>query len=471
MNLETRIQLLEKQISVLLDLSRTRDKMLDDAWERIEELEKENAELLMIIKGPGSKKVRKNSRNSNLPPSSDIVKPKKNQSLRKKTGKLRGGQEGHKGSNLQMRSQVDERIELKIASCPDCGSCIKDFGKISERQELYIPPISVRCRAYEQYSCYCKGCDKNHLSIFPSHIKSPIQYGKDIVALNTYLSAYQLLPFKRTKELFKDVFGLDISQGTLKNQLTYFGKSAQNTYEYIRCFIANSKVVGGDETSVKVNGDLNWVWAFQNQQATYLCCEPKRDFEVITKHFPDEFKQSVYISDRYGAQLKVSAKEHQLCWAHLLRSCNYLIEAEDSKWAEQIKQLFYQAKKIKEKYKEIKPDPKYHQQIINSLNKLLIKKLDETKTECRTLQKSLIKNKDALFTFLKYKDVPFDNNGSERAIRNVKVKLKISGQFIQTQHIYCCARSIIDTCIKNGQSVMDNLRSIAHNQGILFQLS
>jgi len=348
-NLESRIEILEKQISVLLELAKTRDEMLDEAWVRIEELEKENTELRFIIDGPGSKKVRKTSRNSNLPPSSDIGKPKKNQSLRKKSRKKRGGQKGHKGFNLQMRSQVDERIALKVENCPDCGSSIKDFKKLSERQELYLPPISVQCRAYEQYNCYCKGCDKNHKSSFPAHLKSPIQYGKDIVALNAYLSAYQMLPFKRCEELFKDVFGMSICQATLKNQLTYFGKSAQSTYEDIRSFIAKSKVVGGDETSAKVNGVLNWIWTFQNQQATYLCCEPKRDFEVITKHFPDEFKESIYISDRYKAQLKVQAKEHQLCWAHLLRTCNYLVEAEGSKWAKEIKQLFYQAKKIKEK--------------------------------------------------------------------------------------------------------------------------
>lgn len=471
MNLESRIQVLEKQISVLLKLSKTRDDMLDEAWARIEEVEKENAELRFIIDGPSSKKVKKTSRNSNLPPSSDIGKIKRNQSLRKKTGKKRGGQFGHKGSNLEMRAKVDERISLKIERCPDCGVFLKDFKKLSERQELYLPPISVQCRAYEQYLCYCRGCDKNHKGSYPSHIKSPIQYGKDIVALNAYLSSYQLIPFKRTGELFKDIFGLDICQATLKNQLTYFHKSAKSTYEDIRLFIEKSEVVGSDETSAKVNGGLNWVWTFQNQKATYLCCEERRDFNVIIKHFPNEFPESVYISDRYKAHLKVQAKEHQLCWAHLLRKCNYLIEAEKSKWATEIKQLFYQAKKIKEKHKEILFDSTEYQQVISILSKLLIRKIDKNKKECRTLQKSLIKNKDSLFTFLRYENVPFDNNGSERAIRNVKVKLKISGQFIQTQNIYCRIRSIIDTCIKNGKSVIDNLCSIAHNNGLIFNLS
>ena len=41
----------------------------------------------------------------------------------------------------------------------------------------------------------------------------------------------------------------------------------------------------------------------------------------------------------------------------------------------------------------------------------------------------MCRERQNLFTFLFLPEVPPDNNGSERAIRNVKVKQKISGQF------------------------------------------
>ncbi len=63
----------------------------------------------------------------------------------------------------------------------------------------------------------------------------------------------------------------------------------------------------------------------------------------------------------------------------------------------------------------------------------------------------MVKYKDNLFPFLENSFVPSDNNGSERAIRNVKVKQKVSGQFKTfggaTQFVVI--RSVIDTCIKN----------------------
>ena len=78
--------------------------------------------------------------------------------------------------------------------------------------------------------------------------------------------------------------------------------------------------------------------------------------------------------------------------------------------------------------------------------------------------KRLIKNRNSIFTFLYYKEVPFDNNGSERSIRNLKVKMKISNQFKSfefAQH-YAVIRSVIDTTIKNSLNVFDALVNLAN---------
>ncbi|MFM6346151.1 MAG: transposase, partial [Dolichospermum sp.] len=77
--------------------------------------------------------------------------------------------------------------------------------------------------------------------------------------------------------------------------------------------------------------------------------------------------------------------------------------------------------------------------------------------------KRMIKYKDYLFNFLHYPDVPPDNNASERAIRNVKVKQKISGQFKSFDGAmnFAILRSITDTAIKNNQNVLNALFVVA----------
>ena len=81
----------------------------------------------------------------------------------------------------------------------------------------------------------------------------------------------------------------------------------------------------------------------------------------------------------------------------------------------------------------------------------------------RPFHKRLRKYKDYLFPFLYYEKVPADNNASERAIRNVKVKQKISGQFFNHDNAMDVAiiRSVIDTAIKNGANVFNALKLIA----------
>ena len=84
----------------------------------------------------------------------------------------------------------------------------------------------------------------------------------------------------------------------------------------------------------------------------------------------------------------------------------------------------------------------------------------------RTFVNRLIKRRDAIFTFLYHKEVPPDNNASERGIRNIKVKMKVSNQFKSyefAQH-FAVIRSVVDTTIKNGQDVFNTLTNLANQE-------
>ena len=94
---------------------------------------------------------------------------------------------------------------------------------------------------------------------------------------------------------------------------------------------------------------------------------------------------------------------------------------------------------------------------------LLETNIDETHSKAKTLQKNLWKHQQHIFTFLWYADVPPENSGSERTIRNIKIKQKISGQFKTEKGAkgFAIVQSIIDTVIKSGQNVMEALTLIA----------
>jgi hypothetical protein len=103
------------------------------------------------------------------------------------------------------------------------------------------------------------------------------------------------------------------------------------------------------------------------------------------------------------------------------------------------------------------------QKLTNKLDELLQLTLNENHSKARTLQKNLLKHQQYILYFLYHPKVPPDNNGAERAIRNIKVKQKISGQFKSEEgaNSFATLRSVIDTTIKSGQNVLKALSLIA----------
>ena len=106
------------------------------------------------------------------------------------------------------------------------------------------------------------------------------------------------------------------------------------------------------------------------------------------------------------------------------------------------------------------------------MNDLLLRKLnDKRDKESKTLQKSLIKHRNKILTFLYHQEVPSHNNGSELAIRNAKVKMKISGCFRSAQKYYAVIRSIVDTFVKNKLPIFENLLKLERGEHIQLNLA
>lgn len=456
------INLAEVDAAILIQ---TLIKQVKDLTATVEKLAKENDLLKLEL---AVYKNKKNSGNSHIPPSQDQNRPIKNQSLRTKSGKKSGGQSGHQGNTLACSATPDEVIDYHPECCNNCGKDLSNIGStmIESRQVIDIPVIRTTCVEHRIYQkkCSCGHCMQ---SKFPGHVAANIQYGPVAKSLMGYLHARHYMPYKRMKEFFTDAFNLPVSEGSIANILQRFVNKALPHYAIIKQRIEAATYIGSDETSMVVNGQKHWAWTWQNSELTFIACTDNRGFKTIEQHFPAGLPNSIVGHDRYAAHFNCEARKHQICTAHLLRDLQYITELYNNKcdWALKMKDLIIQALNLKKvlDMQDYFGTNKKRTDIQKSISTLLKANINEAHAKAKTLQKNLSKHQHHILTFLWHEDVPPDNNGSERAIRNIKVKQKISGQFKSENgaNAFAVIRSIIDTAIKSGQNVLATLASIS----------
>lgn len=411
-------------------------------------------------------KTRKDSNNSSIPPSKDENRVQHTSSLRQKSDRKVGGQPGHEGKTLEMTQTPDEVIEHRACFCPECGKDLNDqpFEFFGKRQVIDIPPIRQIVTEHKVYRCKCT-CGKVVESEFPDGIDSPVSYGRNIESLVGYLNVRQYLPFKRLQELLHDLMGANISEGGLHCLLNRLAAKGADAYELIRKSVLNSSVIGTDETGMKINGKKHWFWTWQNNRATYIAASTNRGTATINKHVADISKEVTLVHDFWKAHFQTPVDRHQMCSSHLERETIYLEKLYKTTWPKSFRSMLIAAEKLKKEFipADYNSPNQARDNLEKELNDLLEEPLNPKHTELITFQKRIIKYRDHILTFLYHPDVPPDNNGSERAIRNVKVKQKISGQFkiFEAAENFAILRSIIDTAIKNGQNVLLALNTIA----------
>jgi hypothetical protein len=284
-------------------------------------------------------------------------------------------------------------------------------------------------------------------------------------ALTAYFYARQYVPYERMKELFEDLFGLKISSGSLVNMIQNFAQKASSIYEAIRENIVQSKVIGADETGHCIKGKTAWAWVFQTPQATLIHSDKSRAGTVIHQIFPNGFSNNILVHDCWKPYFGVEAENHQICVAHLLRELKYFDKLYQQKWSKDFTNLIGQALELKKEMLAadyLQPSKK-RTELEKKLDDLLAQEINQKYQKLVTFKKRMICYRDYLFVFLHHKDIPPDNNASERAVRTFKVKQKVSGLFRSDEgaKAYAVIRSVVDTAIKNALNVMNTLTFIA----------
>lgn len=421
-------------------------------------------------------KPKKNSNNSSIAPSTDMTKPKKNQSLRGKSDKKVGGQKGRVGKTLTQSDEPDEikEVDFNIENCKKCDASLEDVEKeLKERRQvldLELSKIETEITEYQSFSKICPLCGfENHDNNFPHLVAPHISYGVNITAMVSYLSVSQYLSYNRIVSLMSNLFKVELSSGVVDRMIKRASKLSENEISKIVEALELSKIVGIDETGCKINGEKYWHWAFQNNENTLIVANKSRGTTVINENFENGFVDACVIHDNYSSYNSLIANSEQLCLAHKLRDLNYAIACDDTKIMKDLKLLIQEAMIDHKEAFTMGQREILKREYEKTLEHLLTQEAtpdSETQKQLNSFRKAHERNQ--IFTFLEHPNIPPDNNGSERAIRNVKVKLKVSGQFksFQGSKDYASLRSIIDTSRKRDLNEFDSLVRVISGKSV-----
>ncbi len=420
-------------------------------------------------------KLKLNSTNSSKPPSTDN-KGEHGKKKKKKSKKRPGGQPGHNGTTLKPVDNPDEIKDIKIdkRKLPK-GMEYAEDGYISRQViNIKISRIITEYRA----QILLDELGNQYVADFPKNITRPIQYGSSIKASVIYASVYQLIPYERTQDQFKNEYAIPISTGTLSN---FNVEASDILYELgfddaVKRALIQAKIAHADETSINVSGKKIWLHDFSNEQFTYFAPHAKRGIEAMNDIGIIHNFFGLLCHDHWKPYFNYEQCQHILCNAHHLRELTRAFEQDGQMWAEKMhgflvdlnKEVDSKKKKKLSKAKSLERRKQYRK-ILQTADKECPAKEPKpgtkrrpAQTKARNLLERLRDYETEVLRFMVDPLAPFTNNQGERDIRMTKVQQKISGCFRSMNGAinYCRIRSYLSTCQKHGMTATDALNMI-----------
>ena len=428
------------------------------------------------------RRLDQDSSNSSKPPSTDspFAKPA-SKSLRRRSGRKPGGQPGHPGSTLSMVADPDEVERHEPRRCGGCGHDLAGCPEaaVERRQVFDLPPMAVRVIEHQLVARRC-GCGATTGATAPEGVTAPVQYGPRITAIVLYLYVGQFLSKKRAAQALAELFGTPISEGTVSAMTERAADGLGGFLGTVKQRIAQADVAGFDETGLRVAGKLHWVHCARTGKYTLITCHPKRGRTGIDDAGVLARFTGVAVHDAWAPYDTYPDPGHQLCCAHALRELQGVAELaapeSDWCWAGQAADALVAIQNLVADAVAAGASTLDENALATQLQLYrCAAQIGITETAARgdtitkrhnALARRLIDRQDDYLRFTTNWRIPPDNNGSERDIRMIKLRQKISGclRTLTGAKQFCAIRSYLSTAAKHGRQFFDTLIMLAEGR-------
>jgi len=443
-----------------------------DKDRRIAELEAENARLHGRLADLETKlaaaldeiaRLKRNSRTSSKPPSSDIVKPPKSDAVGGgKSGKKRkpGGQPGHSKHTRPpfAAERVDQAYEYDWADAGDAWQPLDDFY-ILQQVELRENPLIVTEHRFRRYRHRISGKIVN--APVPEDLRRQGLIGPRLRATTAWLKGQGHMAYRPIQAFCRDVLGLNLSTGQLAKIVRQCGEALAEPYADLRAKLPQQAAVNVDETGHPQHGQggnvRGWLWCAVGEGLTVFKIAASRAAAVLEELLGWDYR-GIVGSDFFSAYRKFVAsgdRSAAYCWAHLIRDIRYLTTLGDKVIVNWARKLLDEAKKLFKAYHSRGKRAQH-----NARDAILKRvRRPPPRPQAQTLAQRIKTHAQDYFRFLDDERIEPTNNKAERALRHAVIDRRITQGTRGDAGSQWLERfwSIRETCRQQGQPLFDYL--------------
>lgn len=269
------------------------------------------------------------SANSSRPPSSDP--PGKRSVPQTPGGRRPGGQPGHPGHGraLLEAGQVDQIVDRVPTACRSCGGVLPAVGAADDpapvRHQVWeLPPVAVVVTEYRLAARRCAGCGQTTRAALPVGVTAD-GCGPRLTAVSAMLSGRYRLSKRETAACLGDVFGAAVSVGTVSALEQTVSAALAPVVAAAASAVQQEPVVNLDETPWREARRRVWLWTVVAAGLTLFQIHASRG-GAVARTLLGAAWSGIVGSDRGTMYSWLARERRQVCWAHLKRNFQKLVD-------------------------------------------------------------------------------------------------------------------------------------------------
>ncbi len=267
--------------------------------------------------------LHQNSTNSSKPPSSDPPAVKR-APPKPRSGKRAGGQPGHPKYERALVDHPDRVRDCKPTACRRCRRPLAGADPDPLRHQVTeLPPVVPVVTEYRCHRLRCPGCGITTCGDLPAGVAG--QDGPRLRAACALLTGAFRLSKAKAARLLTDLFGVPLSAAQVCATEAAVGEQLRPVADRLLA-AARGRPANVDETGM---GKGRWLWAMVTAVATvYRIVSGRTRAEFMKLVGPDY--RWVVTSDRHALYMHLPDWRHQLCWSHLRRDFQAMIDRKNA---------------------------------------------------------------------------------------------------------------------------------------------